>query len=525
MNDVSNLGEAAYGTLCRNTLTLVNALHTVKTFSVLAALWTLATLTSFPAAVQAITPNQIVVVVNEGSAISERTGEYYRLARRIPEHHLIRIRTDSREEIDRKTFQRAIEQPIAAHLLRHRLQDQVLVIVLTKGVPLKIRGSGGFKGMQASVDSELALLYRALVQGPLPPEGRIANPYFHPEKPVPFNRVDYDTYLVTRLDGYTWEDIRGLIDRAARPATHGKVILEMKAAFPGSGSETGNAWLRKTAERLKGSGLEVLVNESPKPVTGETGVFGYAGWGSNDPRHRRQRSLGLHWLPGAIASWFVSTSARTFTSPPAGWTTGSWDDPKTFYAGSPQSLIGDLIAGGVTGVVGYVDEPYLDGTARPDILFPAYHAGFTLVESFYMALPYLSWQSVVIGDPLTAPFGPVAVSGPSPPPGIGVFLQRRAATLESVLKRAPSPQIRRALALAYAEQAGEKVREHQLDEALTLARKALGVKADEPGVLYALGVVYAARGERAEAEEAFRALIRTDPASPYAREAERRLRH
>jgi len=489
----------------------------------LTALCTLWAITSLPGIVHGITPDQILVVVNEGSAISERIGEYYRLGRRIPAQQLIRIRTDPREEIDRDTFQREIEQPIAAYLLRHQLQDQILAIVLTKGVPLKIRGSGGLKGTRASVDSELALLYRALVQGPPPPEGRIANPYFRPGTPVPFSRAGYDIYLVTRLDGYTWEDIRELIDRAGRPATHGKVILEMKPAFPGSGSATGNAWLTRAAERLRGSGLEVLVNESPRRIAGETGVIGYAGWGSNDPAHRGERDPGVHWLPGAIASWFVSTSARTFTSPPAGWTTGSWDDPKTFYAGSPQSLIGDLIAEGVTGVVGYVDEPYLDGTARPDILFPAYRSGFTLAESFYMALPYLSWQSVVIGDPLTAPFGAVAVSEPSPPPGVGVFLQRRATALEGALKRAPSPQIRRALALTYAEQAGEKVREHQLDEALTLARKALGVKADEPGALYVLGVVHATRGERTEAENTFRALIRVDPTSDYAQEAEQWL--
>ena len=41
---------------------------------------------------------------------------------------------------------------------------------------------------------------------------------------------------------------------------------------------------------------------------------------------------------------------------------------------------------------------------RPEILFPAYLAGFNLVESFYLAMPHLSWQNIVIGDPLCAPF-------------------------------------------------------------------------------------------------------------------------
>ena len=49
-------------------------------------------------------------------------------------------------------------------------------------------------------------------------------------------------------------------------------------------------------------------------------------------------------------------------------------------------------------------EPYLDATIRPNILFPAYVSGFNLAESFYLAMPFLSWQTVVIGDPLCAPF-------------------------------------------------------------------------------------------------------------------------
>jgi tetratricopeptide (TPR) repeat protein len=51
-----------------------------------------------------------------------------------------------------------------------------------------------------------------------------------------------------------------------------------------------------------------------------------------------------------------------------------------------------------------VNEPYLDATIRPQILFPAYVSGFTLAESFYLAMPYLSWQTIVVGDPLCAPF-------------------------------------------------------------------------------------------------------------------------
>ena len=39
---------------------------------------------------------------------------------------------------------------------------------------------------------------------------------------------------------------------------------------------------------------------------------------------------------------------------------------------------------------------------RPQILFPAYLRGFNLAEA-YTAMPYLSWQTIVIGDPLCTP--------------------------------------------------------------------------------------------------------------------------
>jgi len=112
----------------------------------------------------------------------------------------------------------------------------------------------------------------------------------------------------------------------------------------------------------------------------------------------------MGFVPGALAAMFVSTDARTFREPPDTWTLGKWVDARSFFAGSPQSLSGDLIREGATGVAGHVAEPYLDATIRPQILFPAYFSGLNLAESFYAAMPYVSWQTVVLGDPLCAPF-------------------------------------------------------------------------------------------------------------------------
>jgi hypothetical protein len=95
-----------------------------------------------------------------------------------------------------------------------------------------------------------------------------------------------------------------------------------------------------------------------------------------------------YWIPGAIAETFVSTGGRSFRY-------------GTSYG---QSLVADLIRDGVTGVKGYVYEPYLSAIAHPDILFDRYTDGYNLAESYYMASNFLGWMDVVVGDPKMAPY-------------------------------------------------------------------------------------------------------------------------
>ena len=135
-------------------------------------------------------------------------------------------------------------------------------------------------------------------------------------------------------------------------------------------------------------------------LRGARNLIGSAGWGSND-KSRKERNPEFGYLPGAIVSEYVSTNARSFTEPPPGWKLGDWGRKETHFAGTPQSMSGDAIRQGATGVSGHVYEPYLAFCPRPDYLFPAYLSGRTLAESFYASLPALSWMNVIVGDPLT----------------------------------------------------------------------------------------------------------------------------
>ena len=350
-------------------------------------------------------PENVLLVVNRDSKISRAVGAYYRARRNLPSQRVCSIKTWDEEEIDRAIFDKEIRRPILECISKGHLQDRVLYIVLTKGVPLKIKAEEQ-ENDHASVDSELTLLYQDLLGKPRVLRGSVPNPYFAGNrggKLLRFSHREFPIYLVTRLDGYDLADVRALIDRGLAPSREGRFVLDLSR----DDNATGNNWLREAAEKLKEAGIppsRILLDTTEVFVAGQKDVLGYASWGSND-RADPSRFLHNTWVNGALLAEYVSTDARTFEKPPKKWTIGKWSDPPiTFFAGSPQSLIADYIHEGVTGAAGYVYEPFLENCVRPQFLFPAYVRGLNLAESFYSAIPSLSWQSVVIGDPLTAPF-------------------------------------------------------------------------------------------------------------------------
>jgi hypothetical protein len=95
------------------------------------------------------------------------------------------------------------------------------------------------------------------------------------------------------------------------------------------------------------------------------------------------------WIDGAVGDTYVSTGGRSFT----------------YLTRYGQSLVADLIKDGISGIKGYVYEPYLSAVAHPNILLERYTSGYSLAESFAMASEIsLSWMDVIIGDPKVAPY-------------------------------------------------------------------------------------------------------------------------
>jgi uncharacterized protein (TIGR03790 family) len=367
----------------------------------------LAALLALALPVRAQSAENVAIVINDNSAVSQVIGEHYAQKRGLPASNVLRIKTVPEETIARAAYEATIERPISAAIAREGLQDRILYIVLTKGIPLRISGTPGLQGTVSSVDSELTLLYRQMTGNPVTVPGRIDNPFFLGNRDIDearrFTHRDQDIYLVSRLDGFTVAEALALVDVGVAPATEGRIVLDQRVPLV---NRTADDWLAVAAQKLiaQGHGERVLLETTPKPAQEAGPVLGYYSWGATDPQLHARRTE-MRFAPGALAATFAGTDARTLQSPPDTWLPmQAPNNRSTHFAGSPQSLIGDLIREGVTGVAGHVAEPFLESVVRPEVLFPAYLSGFNLIESFYLAMPFVGWQTIVIGDPLCAPF-------------------------------------------------------------------------------------------------------------------------
>ena len=114
----------------------------------------------------------------------------------------------------------------------------------------------GRDGTMASVDSELTLLYRAPAGRPAAGRRTRRQPVLSwTERPMPsarpFTRADRDIYLVTRLDGFTVDDVAGTdrSGRRAQRAPRAAIVLDQKDDARGPRRRRDGC--RQAADRLR----------------------------------------------------------------------------------------------------------------------------------------------------------------------------------------------------------------------------------------------------------------------------------
>jgi uncharacterized protein (TIGR03790 family) len=351
-------------------------------------------------------PASVAVLYNSASEDSRALAGFYAKARAIPEDHLVGLELPDTEEISRADFDAKLRDRLIREYDRREwwtrgrdergqlapTRSKIRILVCIRGVPSRISGTGPGKPQpgeqpfakttQAAVDSELALLG---IEG-LPIEGIINNPYFKQEKSIAEARLPMT--LVGRVDGPSMETCARLIKDAVeveKSGLWGMSVIDIARKFPDN--PEGDPALEKIARAHREAGIPVSVDRFPDtlptnfPLRDTALYFGWYDWNINGPFARE----GFRFRKGAVAVHLHSFSAGQLRD-----ATKNWAAP--------------LLEKGAAATLGNVFEPYLPLTHHFDLFNSRLMAGYTLVESAYMALPVLSWQNIVLGDPLYRPF-------------------------------------------------------------------------------------------------------------------------
>ncbi len=386
---------------------------------------------------------RVVLLANADDPDSLRIARHYAAARKVPEANLVALKLPRAETISWPEFVTLLWEPLMQRLVRDKWLDaipmtltdavgrtkyapythRIAALVVCRGVPLKIAHDPALAGESlpytqraefrtnaGAVDAELSLLAAPNYNI----NAFVPNPLFQSERAGDAAR---HVVLVGRLDGVTAEDAMGLVDRAVtveKTGLLGRAYVDLSGRDP-----VGDEWLESAARQLEDLHFPLAVDRASAtfaaPARFDAPVL-YFGWYAGDI-HGPFVLPGFRFPPGAIALHIHSYSGGTMRSRTSGWAA-------------------PFVARGVTATVGNVNEPYLNFTHRPNLLLKALARGATLGEAAYYALSVLSWQAVLIGDPLYRPFAvPLATQLENPaslPPHLAAYaVLRRMRELEA----------------------------------------------------------------------------------------------
>jgi len=366
---------------------------------------------------------QVVVVYNSRLRQSREVAFYYAARREIPTNQVFGFELPESETVTRTEFRDRLQKPLLKAIERQRLfvvstdirpvgrretgevlqkvtAARIRYAVLCYGVPVSIsrdttlsepgmdKTPETMRGNEAAVDSELSLL-PAYWQTPHL-FGALANPARNATNAAFINPTN-GVLMVARLDGPTAEIARGLVDKAMEAETNGlwgRAYFDLRG-LTNTNYKLGDDWILGAANVIRRIGFETIVDARPEtfPVSFPMSQIAfYAGWydGNVSGPFARPR---VEFMPGAIAYHLHSFSAHSIRT-------------------TNQYWVGPLLAAGATATMGYVFEPYLEGTVDLATFFDRVTlGGFSFGEAAYAAQGSLSWQTTVVGDPLYRPFG------------------------------------------------------------------------------------------------------------------------
>ena len=320
---------------------------------------------------------KIYLLYNSRIPQSKELAEYYANKRNIPISNLIGLPFKNQKSVSKLDYTRKFLIPLRREF--NTLESPPQLLICFKGVPYKTRPSSKDfdikKTDASSVDSELSCLFIYNYKK----EGAISNPLFkkNPKK-------NFLPLYVGRIDAPTWQTCFRLIDDSIaieKKGIQGNIYLDISHKY-----KLGDDWLKAILKQTK--------KEFPTIIDLKTSLFPesyplgnpafYYGWYS---LHLDGAFLdeSFRFAQGAIAIHIHSFSASHLHNSQFGW-------------------VAPFLEKGVCATLGNVYEPLLLFTCHLNIFHQSLREGKTLIESAYLSVPVLSWQQIVIGDPLYRPF-------------------------------------------------------------------------------------------------------------------------
>lgn len=394
--------------------------------------------------VLALEPGEVLVLANRNAHGSVGLAKYYMEKRGIPKENLLQLWMTDKEHCGREEFEKKAVGPVRKHLKEKDPSRRIKCLVCMYGLPLKVSPPAlnaveekeledlkrqreevskelekakaekpekekdvgkeydelnrkirkvRKDDQRSSFDSEIALVLKE----DYPFSGWVPNPLFLGFRGKETSVSREETLMVARLDGPTDEIVRRIIDDSLSVEKTGlQGVAYFDARWPKPGDEKAGKMkmgygfydrsIHLAADRVQKSGrLRVVVNDKRglfQPGECPAAAL-YCGWYS-----LARYVPAFSWKQGAVGYHIASSECSTLKRKDS------------------QVWCKRMLEEGAAATVGPSSEPFVQAFPLPELFFGALIDGrLTLAECYFLSLPFLSWQMVLLGDPLYRPFG------------------------------------------------------------------------------------------------------------------------
>jgi uncharacterized protein (TIGR03790 family) len=335
-------------------------------------------------------PSEVLILVNKDAPLSSQVARVYQQLRGIPAENVFRLALGPDHQIARERYHSAIAVPVKKYLSEH---PNIRCLVATAGFPYSITTTPGSHD-GAALDNELAAVLR---DEPKDWNGWQPNPLYLRGQNL-YGQTDprlFQMVYVARLEAPDLQTIEHMITDAILTedrGLEGPVFGDARGLDGNTDYAAADTAIRGAIDRLSAAGFPATLdmNEAdwrqPPGGVGDqaAGAAFYLGWYSYQ---NFQDIFGQRGLARGAIAWHVAS----------GEAVSPWD-AKT------REWCPNLLRRGAAVTIGPAFEPYVAAFPRADVLVEQLLQGKSIAESYWLALPHVSWAMALFADPLYRPF-------------------------------------------------------------------------------------------------------------------------